>query len=426
VSRPPQPLPGGSSHVPVPGVPAPGVPAPGVPAAGVPAGLRRDSVTGVGYLVLATWGYFLYGFGALLPQLGDDQGISRTLTSMHSVALAGGGLVAGLSAVPLVRALRRRGVFLLGCGLAATGILVLTTGGAWTAATLPGALIAGTGGSLLINTAMPTLSDHHGTESAAALAEGNAVAAGTGLVAPLVVGAGIAAGLTWRPAVLLTLPLLAVVVVALWRQARVPALDAVLPPRSESRLPLPAAVWPAVLLVVLCVGVEFVTTAWSADLLKQRTGMSAGAAAAGVSAVIAGMTLGRVVVGRLALRQPPHRILAGAILLTLAGWAVTWTTTAPAVALAGLLLTGLGIAAQYPMGAELVFTAATSPLRDRAAGILSVGIAIAAGGGPFVLGALADATSTHTAFLVVPALMVAASGLLTIMHASVARSPNRA
>ena len=52
-------------------------------------------------------------------------------------------------------------------------------------------------------------------QSAAALAEGNAVAAGTGLVAPLVVGAGIAAGLTWRPAVLLTLPLLlAVVVVA--------------------------------------------------------------------------------------------------------------------------------------------------------------------------------------------------------------------
>ena len=84
----------------------------------------------------ATWGWFLYGFGALLPQLGDDQGISRTLTSMHSVALATGGLIAGLSAVPLVRALRRRGVFLLGCSLAATGCVMLAAGGAWTAATL--------------------------------------------------------------------------------------------------------------------------------------------------------------------------------------------------------------------------------------------------------------------------------------------------
>jgi len=389
-------------------------PLPAVPVPDVRAGLHRDSVTGVGYLVLATWGWFLYGFGSLLPQLGAEQGISRTLTSLHSIALAVGGLIAGFSAVPLVRALRRRGVVLLGCSLAAAGCLLLAAGGGWTVATLVGALVAGTGGSLLINTAMPTLSDHHGGESAAALAEGNAVAAGTGLVAPLVVGAGIAAGLTWRPAVLLTLPLLLAVVLVLRRQARVPALDTVLPPRSEVRRPLPRAVWPVVVLIMSCVGVEFVMAAWSADLLEQRTGMSSGAAAAGVSAVITGMTLGRLVVGRLALRHPPRPLLAGAILLTVAGWAVTWTTTSAPVALAGLLLVGLGIAGHYPMGAELLFTAATRPLRDRAAGFMSVGIAIAAGAGPFALGALADATSTHTAFLVVPVLMAAALALLVL------------
>jgi hypothetical protein len=64
------------------------------------------------------------------------------------------------------------------------------------------------------------------------------------------------------------------------------------------------------------------------------------------------------------------------------------------------------------MGADLLFTAATPQLRDRAAGVMSVGIAIAAGGGPFALGALADPTSTHQAFLVVPALMAAALALL--------------
>jgi predicted MFS family arabinose efflux permease len=376
------------------------------------AGLRRDGVTGTGYLVLGTWGYFLYGFGALLPQLGDDQGISRTLTSLHSVALACGGLIAGFAGVTLVRALRRRGVFLLGCSLVTAGCLAMTIGGAWTATTLLGTLVAGTGGSLLINTAMPTLADHHPDTSAAALAEGNSVAAGTGLVAPLVAGAGIAAGLTWRPAVLLTIPLVIGVVVMLRRQPSVPALDAVLPPRSTVRLPLPIAVWPAVFLVFLCVGVEFVMAAWSADLLKQRTGVSAGAAAAGVSAVITGMTLGRLVVGRLALRHPPQRLMLAAILLTLAGWGVTWTTTAAPVALAGLLLTGLGIAGHYPMGAALVFAAGTPQLRDRVAGVMSVLIGCAAGGGPFLLGALADATSTHTAFLVVPALMVAALLLL--------------
>jgi len=34
---------------------------------------------------------------------------------------------------------------------------------------------------------------------------------------------------------------------------------------------------------------------------------------------------------------------------------------------------------------------------------------VAAGGGPFALGAVADATSTHTAFVAVPLLVAAAS-----------------
>ena len=394
-------------------------PHPGGPGANpVPPALRRDGVTGLGYVMLATWGWFLYGFGALLPQLGDDQDISRTLTSLHSVTLAVGALVTGFVLVPLVRALRRRGVALLGAGLAVTGCVVLTAGGGWTAATLTGALVAGFGGSLIVNTATPALSDHHGAESAAALAEGNAIAAGTGLLAPLAVGAGIAAGLTWRPAVLVTIPMIVVVVLIMRRQPSVPALDAALPPRSEARSPMPGAVWPAVTVVMLCVAVEFVMSAWSADLLRQRTGISPGAAAAGVSAVFAGMTLGRVVVGRLALRHPPERLLAGAVVLTVGGWALTWSTTSAPVALAGLATTGLGIAGQFPMGVDVVLRAATPPLRDRATGLLSIGIGVAAGAGPFVLGTLADATSTHTAFLVVPGLLAGALALLVVTRAS--------
>src|SRR6185503_15078309 len=129
--------------------------------------------------------------------------------------------------------------------------------------------------------AVAALSDHHdGSESAAALAEGNAIAAAAGVVAPLAVGAGIAAGLSWRPAILLTIPLVAAVVLLLRRQGTVPALDAGLPPRTEARTPLPRAVWPVLILIMLCVTVEFVCAAWSADLLKQRTGISPGAATA--------------------------------------------------------------------------------------------------------------------------------------------------
>jgi MFS family permease len=379
-----------------------------------PGGLRRDGVTATGYLVLSTCGWFLYGFGALLPQLGRDQGISRTVTGLHSVMLAIGALLAGAFAVPLVRALQRRGVLQLGAGLMLLGIAILIAGGTWTAATLVAVLTAGTGGSLMINTAMTMLSDHHHEDGAAALAEANAFAAGTGLIAPLLVGAGIAAGLTWRPALALIVPLVLVMLLQLRRQARPStALDLRLPPRTERATPLPAAVWPAAGMLVACVGVEFCLTTWTAELLREQVGLSAGAAAAGVSAVVGGMTLGRVVTGRLALRYPPRRLLLVAILISLAGWTGTWLAVAPWTALLGLFVIGAGMGALYPLGASVVFAAAAGQ-RDQAAGMLSVGVGLAAGGGPFALGALADASSTHQAFLVVPVLLGVAAGLLLL------------
>ena len=377
-----------------------------------PSGLSRDGITATGYLVLSTWGWFLYGFGALLPQLGRDQGITRTVTGLHSVMMAVGALLAGVFAVPLVRALRRRGVLRLGGALVLLGTTVLVIGGTWTAITLVALLIAGTGGSLLVNTAMTTMSDHHHEHGAAALAEANAFAASCGLIAPLLVGAGIATGLSWRPAILVTVPL---VLAMLWLLRRQPqpsaALDQQLPPRQHRSTSLPAAVWPAAGMLVACVGVEFCLTNWSAELLREQVGLSAGAAAAGVSAVIGGMTLGRVFTGRLALRFQPRRLLLVAITVSLVGWSGTWLAAAPWTALLGLAVTGAGMGAQYPVGAAIVFALAPGQ-RDQAAGVLSIGVGLAAGGGPFALGALADATSTHQAFLVVPVLLLTAVVLL--------------
>jgi predicted MFS family arabinose efflux permease len=385
--------------------------APAVPPGDGPPGLQRDGITATGYLVLAAWGWFLYGFGALLPQLGRDQGISRTVTGVHSVMLAVGALLAGVFAIPLVRALRRRGVLRLGGGLVLVGTGLLTAGGAWTAVTLIAALIAGTGGSLLVNTATTTMSDHHRPQGAAALAEGNALAASCGLLSPLLVGAGVAAGLTWRPAVLITVPLVLAMLLLLRRQPGRSALDQQLPPRQGRRAALPAAVWPAAGVLVACVGVEFCLGSWSAELLREQVGLSAGAAAAGVSAVIAGMTLGRVVTGRLALRHSARRLLLAAILIALVGWTGTWLAVVPAAALAGLFVTGVGVGAHYPLSASIALSAAPGQ-HDQAVGILSIGVGLAAGAGPFALGALADASSTHRAFLVVPVLLLVAAVLL--------------
>jgi MFS family permease len=373
--------------------------------------LSRDEVTRAGYAVLATWAWFLYGFGSLLPLLRAEEGISRTLTGLHSVFLAIGAMISGSLTVPLVRALRRRGAARLGLSLVVLGALALCLSRhPWMS--LPSVLLVGTGGSILVNSANPSLSDHHGPAAAAALSEGNAVAAGVGLVAPLTVGAGVGLGWGWRPAVLVVVPLAALVAWLLGRvPAGTPALDAVLERHHHTRGALPLLFWLLAGTVVACVGIEFVCTAWSADLLRTRTGLSPGAASAAVTAVVGGMAVGRWLIGRLALRLPARRLLVAVLTLTALGWLVTWLATVPWIAVIGLVVTGMGISGQYPLGISLVLNSVPGQ-GDRATSKISLGIGLSSGMSPFLVGALADATSTHTAFVVVPGLVTLAGLLL--------------
>ncbi len=379
-------------------------------------GLERDAVTHAGYATLATWAWFLYGFGAVLPLLRAEEHTSRTVMGLHSLALAAGSLVAGPATVTLVRLLRRRGAVHLGLGLLSAGTLLLVAGRR-PALTLPAVLLIGIGGAVLVNAANPTLTEHHGSASASALSEGNAVAAGVGLLAPLAVGAAVALGAGWRPALLVVLPLAGAVVAILRRVPAGTAIDALPPPGGAGNVALPLAFWLLAGVVVTCVGVEFACTAWSADLLRQTAGLSAAAASATVTAVVGGMAVGRVVAGRLALRIPARRLLFGALALTAVGWTITWLATSPLPAVAGLVVTGLGIAGHYPLGMSLALSSAPGRA-DRATGVVSVGIGLSAGLSPFALGALADATSTHVAFVVVPGLLVGATLLLLVSRAT--------
>jgi MFS family permease len=373
--------------------------------------LARGELTHAGYGVLVTWAWFLYGFGSLLPLLRAEQGISRTMTGLHSVALAGGALVSGSLTEPLVRALRRRGATRLGLALMASGALALCLSRS-PHLSLPSVLLVGTGGSLLVNNANASLSDHHGPAAAAALSEGNALAAGVGLVAPLAVGAGVGVSWGWRPAVLVVIPLAAFVA---WLLRRVPpdtpALDTVLQRHHHDRGRLPLAFWLLAGTLVACVGIEFVCTAWSADLLLTRTELSPAAASAAVTAVVGGIAAGRFLVGRLALRLPAATLLFAALTTTALGWLVTWLATVPSIAVVGLAVTGIGISGQYPLGISLAL-ASVPGQGDRATGKISLGIGLSAGLFPFLVGALADATSTHTAFVVVPALVALALSLM--------------
>jgi MFS family permease len=371
----------------------------------------RDALTHAGFGVLAAWAWFLYGFGPMLPLLRDEQGTSRTVMGLHSLVMSGGAVVAGLFAVSVVRRLRRRGATQLGVALVCLGVSALCLSPTpWLS--VPSAFVTGLGGSMMLNASIASLADHHGPSSGAILSEGNAVAAGLGLVAPLAVGAGVALGLTWRPAILLVIPLgvLAVVLVR-----RVPpgwvAIDGEDGDVPVSSAALPRTFWFLLATVMATVAIEFCCTAWSADLLRQRAGLSAGAASAAVTLFVGGLFVGRVVAGRLARTRAPQGIVYQGLCVVVAGWSLLWATSAAGPGLVGLALLGLGMSVQYPLLAAMAYAVAAEA-GDRASGALSLGVGTAAALAPFAVGAVADATSTHTAFLLVPIMTVLAAVLL--------------
>ncbi|MFN0281377.1 MAG: MFS transporter [Kineosporiaceae bacterium] len=388
--------------------------------------LVRDQVTWAGYATLSTWGWFLYAWGGILPLLRAEQGTSRTVMGLHGFVMSLGAIVAGLLTVRIVARVRRRGAVRLGLTLVVAGIGVLCLAGP-PLLTLPAILVAGTGGSIVLNAANPGMSDHHGDASATVLAEGNAVAAGVGILAPAAVGAGVALGLTWRPAALVVVPLALLSWLLLRRvptdTAALDSAPALRPAGADGSLGL--RFWLLATALVTGVGIEFANTAWAADLLAVRTGMGPATASAGVTAIVVGLTVGRLVAGRLALRIAPRLLLLAAMGLTFAGWLLLWTTTSPLVAVAGLVVVGLGISGHYPLGVSLVYAAAGTQ-GDRATGIISLGIGAFAATTPFVLGAVADATSTHTAFLVVPVLVIAVVGFLVAAGPGPAPDPEPA
>ena len=80
---------------------------------------------------------------------------------------------------------------------------------------------------------------------------------------------------------------------------------------------------------------------------------------------------------------------------------MVWTTTSTGVALAGLVLSGLGLGVQYPLTIALLL--ASSPGHsDRAQGDATLYGALSIGVAPFLLGWLSDHVGMHTAFVAVP------------------------
>ena len=368
--------------------------------------LVRDRATLSLYGIFAVWGWFLYAFNPSAPLIGDDLGVSSAVAGLHGTALAAGTVLAGVVSARVVGGLGRRGSIWVGAGGVVLGVLLVTASGAlW--GTLGGAVVAGFGGTMLVNVANAALSERHGRAGSAAITEANGLGALVGGVAPITLGLLVGIGAGWQPTLLVVIVLITVVAVAM---PKLPPPSGGAPARGQAAS-LPQRYWWAWGVLVSLIAVEFSYSVWATTLVAERTGVPIGTATGTLTVLILCLGTGRLLGARLALRISPGVLLMAAIAVTLMGWGVLWTATSLPMAVVGMAVSGFGMALHFPLGVARSLEAAAGQT-DVASGRIALGAGLAIGLAPFVLGSVTDLVGVVGAFLMVPGLLGLAAALL--------------
>ncbi len=363
--------------------------------------LSRSYATWLLYAVFASMAFLLNGMGAVLAPLQKELGVSRGEVAFYPSLFAVGLIVIGLAGGPFVNRIGRMGALRLAiAGLLVGGLLIAAPEHL---ATLGGALLLGLGAALLIQLVPAVLSAIQPQAPAAAIGEANGLASAASVLAPLAVSAALIAGLGWRTGYL-ALPLIALAAVALpaWR---LPLQDA---PKTEagSNFAESTPMFGRWVDLVLAVSVEFCMVFWAASAFIAWDHASLSQAPALASLFLVGMAAARGMSAMIIRRVPDQRVLMLACTgVAAAGFALFWAAPALALAAAGLLMAGLGVALLYPTAITRLIAAWPST-PDKAAARAALGSGIAIGGAPFLLAQLSDTFGLRTAFLIVPVLIV--------------------
>lgn len=373
----------------------------------------RDRQTLISYAQTAAWAWFIYSFGPTSALLRDEQNTAKSIAALHGTMLAIGGLVGGLIATSLVRRWGRGPVLRASAFGSAAGMAMYAWPGADTWLTLLGMFTTGLmAGGLLIVLVNAFIVEHQGPAGPAALTEANALAAGAGLISPLVVGIGAATVVTWRLGP--WIPIVGLFAIEFWRGRGTSAYDGRVPatPRGEHP-PLPKRAWWAIGALMCFMAAEFSLTMWSADLLRDRHDLAPALAAGALAAITGGMFVGRVLGAGIARRRSTETMVRTSLLIALIGFAITWASPTAWLAITGLFVTGVGIAVLFPIGLARAMRASDGQ-NDRISALNAVWGSLGIAVFPFVLGALADAIGIHLAFLVVPGLFATALALVML------------
>ena len=375
----------------------------------------RDKTTWISYLHASCFAWFIFGFGGTLQFLREELDLSRTVVSIHSLAMALGSVTAGLATGAIIKRTGRGLMLRYASVLLATGILLFTLG-----QTLPftllGVAFTTCAGSLIIQGTGSYLAYQQKQAAPAAISELHAIASSLGLLAPVLVGIGVTVGFGWRPGIQV-----AAVGVIIIEIIRGKSTDVYGPKAVEDEVsdhhdvpgPFPSLFWWSWLILVFTASMEFSMLLWSPEVLSTQGGLTKGASAAALATIVGGMSVGRLIGARLTSKFDSEFLYRGALILSFFGFLGFWLSSSGLVMLISLTITGLGMSLHFPFGFERALRA-SGGRADRGGGKLSIGTGFASGVAPFALGALADQIGIQGAYVIVPICLVLAITIATL------------
>lgn len=368
---------------------------------------RRDRFTWAAFGALFAFGYANALLGPSLPYIRASEHISYVVAALHQVAFSVGGGLAGLRSRRGRLKLGRKAM--IGGGLMGAAAAGLGLGyGRTPALTLPAALCMGTLATFALIRIWAALADAHGARRAVAMTEGEVAVSLAGIATPLIIGALAQTGASWRAAFAIGLVVVTAAVLSI-AGARFPQ------PSTDLHRDLDGHRFqPTLVIVVAIVALEFALSFWLSSYLNGSLAITRSSAVALVSALYAANLCGRMLASRLAHSRKPEHVLAGALMLVLAGLPPLLAATGMLAAIAGIALTGSGIGALFPLTSSLhVHTRGGSA--DAALGEILTVAAVGQMGGPLLAGLIAEAAGLRVGLMVMlPALtMLAIGGLLT-------------
>jgi fucose permease len=400
-----------------------------------PVPFHRDRFTWVAYGALLAFGFLNAALGPILPYLRAVEHIPYLVGALHQLAYAMGGGVAGLLAHRDL--LGRSSTIRFGLAGAAVAGLGVGFGDA-AAITLPATLLMGFLNTAALIALWAALSDAHRARRAIAMTEGEVAVSLGGIVVPLLVAGLASTAATWRFAMVVGAAMVGVAVIGIGavrvpererveergraadRAAAGPGADdrdaptgrdrnALAPRRREPR----SRVQPLLAVIFSIVALEFGLSFWLASYLNVSVGLERGLAVALVAALYGANLAGRLLASRLARRVEADRLLAVALVTAMVGLPILIVAHAVGPATLGFVITGMGIGALFPLTSSL-HVGRSRRGADAALGQVLVVAAFGQTFGPLAVAAIAQAAGLRAGFLVLPALVLAAAGALTV------------